>query len=361
MVVDSFKAVGDLLGDAIKARAFVYDLAVQTAGWGAMTLLVGEYADDEMAQRPEFAVADGIVRLSTRRRELTATREVDVLKLRGANYVTGRHFFDIGPDGLTFYPRVRAPDPSLDPVIALEERAPTGLAGLDELLDGGLPRASATVVHGGTGTGKTLLGLHFLLEGARRGEPGILFTLEETRHQIRAIAQGFGWDLAALEAKGLLFLAYESPVELSTDRFLDRARRQVTDRGARRAVLDSLTTMALGVQSSRRFEELVYALAKHLRTAEVSLLMTMETAELLGSARIGGIGISFAADNVIQLRYVEMDGRLERGISVLKARGVRHATELHTLLIGARGLEVGARYPNPRGVLTGHWTAEGEP
>jgi circadian clock protein KaiC len=360
VVIDSFKAVSDLLPDAARARTFVYDLAVQMAGWGAITLLVGEYTDEEIAHRPEFAVADGILRLGSRRSELTSTREIDILKLRGADYVTGCHFFEIGSDGLTFYPRVRAADPSLDIQIPLSDRIATGIPGLDQLLDGGLPRASASVVHGGTGTGKTMLGLHFLLEGTRRGEPGILFTLEETSHQIREVARGFGWDLAALEAKGLLTVAYEPPVELSTDRFLDRARRQVSERRARRVVVDSLTSMALGVPSERRFKELVYALTKHLRAAEASLLMTMETPELLGSTQISGHGVSFAADNVIQLRYVELGGRLDRGISVLKARGVRHGTELRVMHIGARGVEIGKAYPTVRGVLSGVGAAQDE-
>src|SRR6185436_17261223 len=247
-----------------------------------------------------------------------AVREVEVMKLRGADYVTGGHFFEIGMDGLAFFPRVRSPEVTSTESVSLAERVPTGVDGLDEMLSGGLPRASATVVQGGTGTGKTLLGLRFLLEGARRGEPGILFTLEETTDQLRGIALSFGWDLAPLEKSGLLTLSYTSPVELSPDRFLDRARQQVEKLEAKRAVLDSVTSMALGVPSDRRFKELVYAVAKHFRAQGVTLNMNMEIADLLGAAQLSGHGISFAADNVIQLKYVEVKGCLERGISVLK-------------------------------------------
>jgi circadian clock protein KaiC len=133
----------------------------------------------------------------------------------------------------------------------------------------------------------------------------------------------------------------------------DRARALVERLGARRAVLDSLTTMALGVLSERRFKELVYALTKHFRAADVTLMMTMETVELLGSGLLSGHGVSFAADNLIQLRYVEVEAHLERGISVLKARGVRHGTEVRRVKIGASGMEVGDSYSNRRGVLSG--------
>ncbi|HET9315736.1 MAG TPA: ATPase domain-containing protein, partial [Vicinamibacteria bacterium] len=360
VVIDSFKAVRDILADPAALRTFVYDLAVHTAGWGAASLLVGEYTEAEAASDAEFAIADGIIRFTNSRQELTAVREVEVLKLRGADYVTGRHFFEIAEAGLAFYPRVRSPDDiaaesagGAGPPVSIAERAPTGVAGLDAMLGGGLPRASTTIVQGGTGTGKTLLGLQFLLEGARHGEAGVHFMLEETPDQLRGIARGLGWDLPAIEKRGLLTLSYTSPVELSTDRFLDRARQEVERVGARRAVLDSLTSMALGVPSERRFKELVYAVAKHFRALGVTLNMNMEVADLLGSAQLSGHGVSFAADNVVQLKYVEIEGHLERGVSVLKARGVRHATDVRRLSVEDHGVEVGSPFAGLRGVLTG--------
>ena len=354
VAIDSFKAIHDMLpNDNSRSRVFVYDLAVGMSTWGTTTLLVGEYALEDIGVAPEFAIADGIVRLTNEREDLAATRQLEVLKMRGANYVTGRHFFDVTADGLMFYPRVRAPEMTSEAPLDFAKRISTGIAGLDALLLGGLPRTSATMVQGGTGTGKTLMGLHFLLEGARLGEPGILFTREETPAQIRAVAKSFGWDLASLEDQDLLLISYTSPVELVTDRFLDETLRQIARIGARRAVLDSLTSMSLGVVSQRRFRELVYALTKHFRAAGVTPLMTMEVAELLGTAQLTGHGVSSIADNLIVLRYLEMDGRLERAVFVLKARGTGHATELHKFLIDDRGAHVGERFQELRGVLTG--------
>jgi circadian clock protein KaiC len=353
VAVDSFKAIHDLLPDSSGGRMFVYDLAVAMAAWGATTLLVGEYAAGEIGTAPEFAIADGILQFTNERQELTAARQFEVLKLRGANYITGRHFFEIGAEGLTFYPRVRGPAIADDPFVDLTDRVTTGVPGLDALLLGGLPRASTTIIKGGTGAGKTLAGMHFLLEGVRRGEPGILFTLEETPAQIRAVAQSFGWNIAALEAEGRLVIHYTSPVELLTDRFLDEALRLIAKVGARRVVLDSLTSMALSVVSQRRFRELVYALIKHVRAAGVTLVMMMEVAELLGTTQLTGHGVSSIADNVIVLRYVEVQAHLERALLVLKARGVGHSTELRRFVIDDHGVHVGTGFQALRGVLTG--------
>jgi circadian clock protein KaiC len=355
VIVDSFRALGDVLGDRRGGRAYVYDLAVQMAGWGATTLLVGEYTPEEVRTFPEFGVADGVILLGTQRQELTSVREFEVLKMRGTNHVTGRHFFDIGTDGFRCFARVRAPTFTAATVVSPLERAQTGIAGLDGLLGGGLPRASATLLQGGTGTGKTIITLQFLVHGANNGEKGVLFAMEETPDQLAQVASTFGWDLATLEAQGTLEVNYVSPVELSTDRFLETARRRIASVGARRVAFDSMGSMELGVTSHRRFRELVYAVTKHARVAGATLVMTLESTDLLGTAALGGSGnLSFAADNIVQLRYVDVGGRLERAISVLKARGIRHETELRRMIIGDRGIEVSDQaYEELRAVLTG--------
>ena len=353
VVIDSFKAIHDLLGASTQARSFVYDLAVHMAAWGATTFLVGEYTLEEARSYPEFTIADGIIHLTNRRRDLTTVREMEVYKLRGANSISGRHFFDIGSEGLTFYPRMQVPDVTGGLVLPISDRVTTGVSGLDALLRGGLPRGSATLVEGGTGIGKTLLGLAFLIDGTRQEETGLFFTVDETPEQLREIARGFGWDVAALETQQRFLLSYTSPVELSPDRFLHQILSRIEALGAKRVVLDSLTTMALGLSSDQRLRVLAYALVKYCRAAAVTLLITMEVPELLGTSQLTGHGISSIADNVILMRYVEVGGQLERAISVLKARGVAHAKELRHLSINNHGLEVGEPFTDLRGVLTG--------
>lgn len=363
VVIDSFKALHDLSEQRLRTRTLTYDLAVHMASWGATTLLVGEYGPEDVRDLPEFAIADGILRLGTAPQDLTRIRELEVQKLRGSAFVPGIHFFELAADGMRFFPRVRAP--AERPAGARDRRPPvsTGVTELDALLRGGFPHASATTILGGTGTGKTLLGLHFVAEGARRGEPGIVFSLEETPDQLRDVAAAFPFDLAAHEQDGLVRLRYAAPIELSTDRFLYEALREIERLGARRVVLDSLTSLALGAVSERRYKELVYALAKHLRALDVTLVMTMEIPELLGSGQLSGHGVSFASDNVVQIRYVELGGRLDRAISVIKARGVDVNTEVRGMTIGPRGVVVSDRAPfkEMHGVLTGLPVATGKP
>lgn len=340
VVVDSFKAIHDLMVPG-RQRGAIYELAVAVAGWGATTMLIGEYTEAEIDTLPEFAIADAIVHLSSTRSELALVRQLEIRKLRGSGFATGVHFYDLGPHGITFYPRVTGPEQPDRSTVNLSERISTGVPGLDELLGGGLPRASSTVVLGGTGTGKTLLGLGFLVEGARHREPSLALMLEETPAQLREIARVVGWDLAGYERDGTLALWHSSPVELSTDRFLHDALEKVARIGARRVLLDSLTTLQLGTTSNRRFKELVYALIKHLRASDATLVMPMETPEIIGALRIAGSGLSFAADNLIYMRHFEHAGRLGRALAVLKARGVRHSSAICGMTIGSGGIAVG--------------------
>jgi circadian clock protein KaiC len=109
----------------------------------------------------------------------------------------------------------------------------------------------------------------------------------------------------------------------------------------------------MAVRSEVRFRELLFALSAQLRALNVTSIFTAEIPELLGSTQLTGRAISPIADNVILLRYVEIAGRLDRAISVLKARGVAHAPELRRFTITPQGPEVGPAFTDLRGVLTG--------
>jgi circadian clock protein KaiC len=351
VVIDSFKAIHDVSQSA-DSRQLIYDLAVQLTSWGATTFLVGEYSLEDVTRLPEFAIADGIMFLRNEAVELARVREFEILKLRGTDYVAGRHFFEIAPSGMLFYPRVTVPTSATESA-STDDRVGFGVAGLDEMLGGGLPRTSATLLEGGTGTGKTLLGLHFLATGAAHGDVGLFLTLEESPGQLRGVARNFGLPFREYEERGLLHVRYTSPVELSPDRFLHEARELAEQVGARRVLLDGLTALSLGVSSTLRFKHLVYAVSRHFREAGITLAMTMEVPEVLGGGMLTGHGVSSIADNVIFLRYLEVEGHLERAISILKARGIPHSTELRSFAITDRGASVGRPLKQLRGVLTG--------
>jgi circadian clock protein KaiC len=345
VVIDSYKAVREVIPDAAVARNFFYDLTVALAARGIVSFFISEYARAEIAAQCELSIADSVLYFGRKNRGRTTVRELEVLKRRGASYLSGMHSFEISSEGLTFYPRV----PTLvgAETSSSDDRLASGIPGLDEMLGGGPVRGSTTLLCGGTGTAKSLLALAFLVEGARRGEPGVHLSLEESPAQLRRIGASLGWDIEGLERRSLLELCHASPLELNEDRFLGQAAAAAERLGARRAGFDSLTSLLMAAPSTR-WQELAGTVIQQLRRTGVTSFLTIQREHLLADG-----GLLGAVDNVLQLRLLELDGAIERGLSVHKARGARHSGDLRPLVVGPVGLAVGDGFAPPRGGLTG--------
>jgi circadian clock protein KaiC len=352
VVVDSFKAISDIVPQAEQLRVFAYNLAVNLVSAMCTAFLVGEYTLADMAEVPIFAIADGILSLSFRAEGLNRQRYLEVHKVRGRGFVQGLHPFAITPAGITVYPRIRTPEQFVEYPVAAG-RLPTGLPRLDEMLDGGLPPGTATMVAGGAGTGKTLLGMHFITAGAARGEPGVIVTFQENPAQLRQIARAFDWDLRALEEQGLLAHLYHSPVEIQPDIHTARVAEAVQRIGARRVLVDSLKDLEIATADKVRYKDYVYSLVNEFKRQGITTLLTNEIPELFGSFSLSEFGVSFIADNVILLRYVEMGGRMGRALNVLKVRGSQHDKEIRTFKITDQGICIGNAVRAATGVLTG--------
>jgi circadian clock protein KaiC len=339
IAVDSFKAIHDLAGGHSEVRRFGYDLAVSLAAWTCTSFLVGEYTEDEILGEPIFAVADGIFYLTNSKQGMQNVRRLNVAKMRGMDYFSGDHPFRISNEGVHLFPRIKTPGiPS--PARPSGEMVSSGVQGLDAMTKGGLPQGSVTLVAGGAGTGKTLLGLHFAMAGVRSGEPALYVTFQETPEHLKAIAEGFGWDLGTYVEQGLLQILYTSPVEMGVDEHTEAIKDAIDKVGARRVVIDSLMDIEIATPDKVRFKDYVYSLVGDFRSRGITSMLTNEIPELFGPLQLSAHGISFVSDNVILLRYVEIGSTLRRGISVLKMRGHQHDKTVCEFEISGRGLKI---------------------
>jgi circadian clock protein KaiC len=161
VVVDSFRTVlranvGVAQGE-IELQGFLQRLALHLTSWQVTSFLVGEYGEGEMNDNPVFTVADGILWLSQSRERNSIVRKLEVMKVRGQAAVPGLHTFRISSRGIQVFPRTTSRIEGRDRFLE-KRRASLGVAGLDELMGGGLPAGDATLVAGPSGTGKTILG-----------------------------------------------------------------------------------------------------------------------------------------------------------------------------------------------------------
>jgi circadian clock protein KaiC len=285
---------------------------------------------------PEFAVADGVIVLETKRTAERSIRYISVRKLRGGDFLSGDHAYRLRAGGLNVFPRFADPHDGAGHVTS-EDRASTGIPALDDALEDGYWRGSTTLIAGPTGAGKTLMGLHFLYAGAGRNEPGVLVTLQENRTQLARIVNRLGWSVD----DPLVTLMDRSPVDIYIDEVVYELIDRVNATGARRVVIDSLNDLGAAAPDKTRFREFLYSLVQRCSRRGVSLMLTYETAELFRVTRLSDVDMSHIADNVVLLQHVPDGAHMKRALSVLKTRGSNNSTAVTEFVIGPDGITLG--------------------
>jgi len=338
MVVDSFKALSAYATGA-DFRRFLHRLAGQLSVFPAASFWVGEYGEDEIATAPEFAVADAIIALSTTRAAERETRSLRILKLRGSDFAPGKHAYRVTRSGIAVFPRLADPVDTGD--YALDgARHSSGIAALDEMLADGYWPGASTLCVGPSGCGKTLMGLHFIFNGVRQGEPGVLATLQEHPTQLARIVKEFGW---SLDEKGIE-LMYRSPVDIYIDEWVYDLLAAVERTGARRVLIDSLTDLQFASPDEIRFREYMYSLVQRFSRQGVSLFMTSELPDLFRVTRLSEFGVSHLSDNVVLLQYIRDEAAVRRALTVLKTRASRHEPEIREFRITPEGIVLGEQF-----------------
>ncbi|MBI5549693.1 MAG: AAA family ATPase [Deltaproteobacteria bacterium] len=356
VVVDSFRTVTPVAGEApaSELQDFTHRLALFLASREATTFLVGEYSEQEPPDNPLFTVADGILWLTNALHRHSSVRKLRVAKMRGRAPLSGAHTFRISSQGLQVFPRAGVL-PAAGMRRVESTRASTGVAALDAMMSGGIPRGDLVLVSGPSGSGKTALSTQFIGAGGARGEPGVIAAFEEHPDVYLDRAKGLGDDLRGMTERGLLEVIYLRPLDLSVDETLYEIHRAVKEKGARRLVIDSLSGFEISLAAPFRedFRESLYRLVGALTATGVTILLTAEVAEDFTSLEISPQVVSFLTDVIIVQRYIELEGHLRRMMTVVKMRNSEHSSELRLYELGPHGVTLG---PVPRGyrrLLTG--------
>jgi circadian clock protein KaiC len=226
-------------------------------------------------------------------------------------------------------------------------KAPTGIEGLDLITGGGLPRGRASLITGGPGSGKTLLGLEFLVHGAERfGEPGVAMTFEETPEELEANVASLGHDLRVMERAGKIAIDY---VEVERQRIEEvgpydleglfvRLNHVIRLIKAKRVLLDTLEVLFSGFTNEALIRSELRRLFRWLKDHEVTAVVTAESGS---GSFITRHGLEeYVADCVIVLDQRVSEQISTRRIRVLKYRGSAHGTNEYPFVMGGHGLSV---------------------
>ena len=344
VVVDSFRTVvrKAMLGGAeVEMQVFVQRLAQFLTSWEATTFLVGEYAPEEVKDNPIFTIADGLFWLSQVPERNSVVRKLQIMKLRGQESVPGLHTIRISEHGLQAFSRTLGLI-SKRALPARRRRLSIGIPELDKMLGGGLLEGDSLLVAGPTGTGKSALATQFIAEGLRRGEPGIIAVFEERPHGYTDRAASFGLDLKTPQEKGKLEILYLRPLDLSVDETMQELLEAIVRVGAKRLAIDSLVgfEMALAPGFRADFRESLYRMIGALTGGGVTILSTVEVEDTFTAMPFSHYAISFLTDDIIRLRYVEIDGQLRKVLVVVKMRGGNHSKDIREYVITDKGVVV---------------------
>ncbi|MET0402726.1 MAG: ATPase domain-containing protein [Cystobacter sp.] len=353
LVLDGLVAAEEAAPSAQALKKFIHHVQVMTALLDCTTLILTTGGGKGL--RAEHTMVDGLLVLRQRTRGARSLRELDVRKFRGSAHLLGWHSFDITTDGLIVYPRLESLHRDMpSPQIKDPSRCAFGITGLDMMLSGGLPRGSSTLLYGPPGSGKTLLGVRFLVQGALLGERGHHFAFYDSPERTVAQARGVGMDLPPLMASGLFEASYHPPLESVLDRLGAQLLFLIRERGVRRLFLDGYDGLQKSSTQRNRVSRFLAALVNECRQRDVILLYSAETSVAFGpELRFPVQGLSLVAENILYLRTVEMRARLRRFICALKMRNSGYDHAFREYIIDEKGLAVGECIEDGQQLLTG--------
>ena len=344
VVVDSFRTMIRTKNGGVNELAmqsFIQRLAQFLTGWEATSFLVGEYDAAEMRDNPVFTITDGLFWLSQVVERNSVVRKLQIIKLRGAASVPGLHTVRISSNGLQMFSRtLRLAEKRINPV--RRRRLSMGIPELDKMMGGGILEGDSILIAGPSGIGKSVLATHFIAEGLRQGEPGILAVFEERPKGYLDRAGSFGLNLKRPQENGKLEVLYDRPVDLSVDETMQELLDAIERIGAKRLVIDSLVgfEMALAPGYRQDFRESLYRLIRALTGAGLTILTTVEMEDTFTALPFSHHTISFLTDDIIRLRYVEIYGQMRKVLLIGKMRRSDHSKDIREYVITGKGMVV---------------------
>jgi KaiC domain protein len=221
-------------------------------------------------------------------------------------------------------------------------RLDLGIAGLDEMIQGGVPERHLMTAIGAAGSGKTTFGLQFLHHGLKHDEPGVFITLEQSHQSILDTANEWGWDFEGYEADDELAIVDLDPVEMANS--LDNIRGElpglIEDFGAERLVLDSVSLLEMMYEDQAKRRTEVYDFTRAVKEAGVTTFLTSEASDTNAYTSRFGI-IEYLTDAVFVLQYVRAESRETRlAVEIMKIRNANHSREKKPYAITDDGINV---------------------
>jgi circadian clock protein KaiC len=349
VVLDTLEALFSALPNEAIIRAELRRLFRWLKEKGVTALITCERGQGTLTRYGlEEYVADCVILLDHRVQNQISTRRMRIVKYRGTSHGTNEYPFIIDNKGFSVLPITS---------LSLSHKAPTqristGVARLDNMLGGkGFYRGSSILVSGTAGTGKSTIAAHFVDAACARGERALFFAFEESQDQIIRNMRAVGIDLEKYVKQDLLKFQNARPVNFGLEIHLALIHKAISDYEPKVVIVDPITNF-LAIGDEPETKSMLTRLIDFLKMQQITAMFTSLTGS---SAEIedSEVGVSSLMDAWMLVKNVESNGERNRGLYILKARGIAHSNQVREFLVTNHGIELIDAYIGSEGVLMG--------
>ena len=349
VVLDTIESLFAGLPNPLILRAELRRLFRWLKEKGVTAVITGERGEETLTRQGlEEYVSDCVIVLDHRVSDQSSSRRLRVVKYRGSTHGTNEYPFLIDEDGISVLP-VTSLGLQHD---ATTDRIPTGIARLDAMLGGkGFFRGSSVLVSGTAGTGKSSISAHFVDAACRRGERALYFAFEESPSQIIRNMRSIGIDLEQWVNSGMLRFQATRPAFAGLEMQLTMIHKATVNFNPQVVVVDPVNGFIIG-SNVTEVKSMLTRLADFLKTKKISSMFT----QLIASGVTQGtddMAVSSMIDTWLLLRDIEIGGERNRGLYIIKSRGMAHSNQVRECLLTDHGIELCEVYVGAGGVLTG--------
>ncbi len=316
---------------------------------GVTAVITGEKGDASLTRQGlEEYVSDCVILLDHRVTNQISTRRLRIIKYRGSLHGTNEYPFLIDEEGISVLPVTSL---KLNNEVSTE-RISSGIPQLDDMLGGkGFFTGSSILVSGTAGTGKTSIAASFANASCNRGEKCIYFAFEESPGQIIRNMFSIGMDLQKHMDNGLLYFQASRPTLNGLEMHLLAIHKQIKKVKPKVVILDPITNLVT-VGSISEVKSMLIRLIDFLQEEQITVMFTALTLNTVVSEQTDE-GVSSLVDAWMLVRDIEHNGERNRGLYMMKSRGMKHSNQVREFVITDKGLNLINVYLGPVGVLTG--------
>ncbi|MCX7018808.1 MAG: ATPase domain-containing protein [bacterium] len=359
ILIDSITHILNLASDTRHAREMLLRFINALKSIGLTPIMTAEAENRLGAIGIDEYLCDCVLLLSSEasKDKTFHVRELTIRKTRGHDHLRGRHLFKLSRAGIEVFPLTQAhvsEDIAGERAAGKLEKLSSGISGLDDLLGGGYPRGTSTIITGMPGTFKTTLAAQFAVKGAEPGDKSLIISFTEHPEFFAALMEEKGLRVRAMAREGRLKVWHFTPKESYIEELLYRLEAEMDGNGITRLVVDGINEIERSIEAPEAYKDVISTFLSACASRGVTSLFTQKMDQFTGHSPLTDIRYASMFDGIVYLGTIEIESSVHKVVSVLKMRGSNYSNDLREIVCDNTGIKVLSKFIGLSGVLSGN-------